>query len=107
MTQVKDKVQCLICLHYVALLEKYNIKRHYKPRLKEFAVDIGKLRLDELCQLEFILSKQKVLFTNMNKESEDALLAKYRCVLSETIARSSRFFTKGAFIKRLYDKGNI
>jgi hypothetical protein len=96
-TQAKDKVQCLICLHTISAMKEYNIKRHYETTHKDYEVYTGKLREDKLSQLDRSLCKQKSLFTNKIKESEDAVFASY--VLSGMIAKSSRPFTEGSFIK--------
>ena len=55
MILVKEKVQCLICLHIVAVIKEYNMKRHY-----EYAVYTGKLRKNKVCQLDSVVLIQKV-----------------------------------------------
>jgi len=56
----------------------------------------------KVVQLKASLSKQRHFFTNINKSSEDSVKANF--VLSEMIAKSSRPFTEGPFIKECFVK---
>ena len=56
----------------------------------------------KVVQLKASLSKQRNFFTNINKLSEDSVKASF--VLSEMIAKSSRPFTEGPFIKECFVK---
>jgi len=64
-TQVEANVQCLKCLHTVAVVKDYNIKRHYETTHMEYTVYTGKLSEDKLRRLESAVSKQKSYFTKI------------------------------------------
>ncbi|UYV64600.1 hypothetical protein LAZ67_3001273 [Cordylochernes scorpioides] len=69
-SEVKDKIICLICNNAISVLKLYNIKRHYEQHKSKY---------------------------DTYEESEAAVHASY--VLSEMIAKHSKPFTEGDFIK--------
>ena len=97
-TEVSDKIVCLICQQTIAVTKEYNIRRHYETMHKEkYSAYVGKLREDKVMQLKSAFSKQRSFFSNINQANEDSVRASF--VISEMIAKSSRPFTEGLFIK--------
>ena len=97
-TEVSDKIQCLVCQQTIAVPKEYNVRRHYETmHHAKYDVYEGKCREDKVLQLKSSLCKQRSLFTNINQCKEDSVRASF--ALSEMIAKSSRPFTEGLFIK--------
>ncbi|UYV64814.1 hypothetical protein LAZ67_3002058, partial [Cordylochernes scorpioides] len=68
--------------------------------LKEYSEDnsiFGLMRQEKLKEFKFGMKKQQFMFTKVSQESEAAVHANY--VLSEMIAKHSKPFTEGDFIK--------
>ena len=64
----------------------------------------GKVREEKIKQLKSTFCKQRSFFTNINQSNEDS--AKTSFVISEMIAKSSRPFTEGLFIKECLVKAS-
>lgn len=93
-----NKVQCLICCAIIAVRKEYNIRRHYDSLHKEkYHVYTGKIRHEKVSQLKSSLMKQRNFFSDINKTSEASVKASF--AISEIIAKSSRPFVEGSFIK--------
>ncbi|KAM4026817.1 general transcription factor II-I repeat domain-containing protein 2-like [Anomaloglossus baeobatrachus] len=104
-TEVGAKVQCLICFQFIAVLKDYNVRRHYMTHHGEqYEALSGKLRDEKVQQLKASLKKQRNLFSSINKASESSLKASF--VLSNMIAKYSRPFTEGQFIKDCFVKAS-
>ncbi|XP_075207832.1 general transcription factor II-I repeat domain-containing protein 2-like [Anomaloglossus baeobatrachus] len=104
-TEVGAKVQCLICFQFIAVLKDYNVRRHYMTHHGEqYEALSGKLRDEKVQQLKASLKKQRNLFSSINKASETSVKASF--VLSNMIAKSSRPFTEGQFIKDCFVKAS-
>ncbi|XP_075455099.1 general transcription factor II-I repeat domain-containing protein 2-like [Ascaphus truei] len=95
--EVKDKIICLICNNAISVPKLYNIKHHYEQHKSKYDNYEGLMRQDKLKELKLGLKKQQFMFTKVLQESEAALHASY--VLSELIAKHSKPFTEGDFIK--------
>ena len=94
-----EKVQCLICCAIIAVHKEYNIRRHYESlHKKKYHVYKGKMRQEKVSELKSSLVKQKNYFTDINKASEASVKASF--AISEMIAKSSRPFVEGKFIKQ-------
>jgi len=97
-TNVRDKIHCVICLQHIAVCKEYNVRRHYNSLHREqYDALSGKVREEKLEQLKSSFAQQRNLFNNSNKSSEDLVKASF--VISNMIAKSSRPFTEGQFIK--------
>ncbi|XP_075197600.1 general transcription factor II-I repeat domain-containing protein 2-like [Anomaloglossus baeobatrachus] len=104
-TEVGAKVQCLICFQFIAVLKDYNVRRHYMTHHGEqYEALSGKLRDEKVQQLKASLKKQRNLFSSINKASESSVKASF--VLSNMIAKYSRPFTEGQFIKDCFVKAS-
>ncbi|XP_056376172.1 general transcription factor II-I repeat domain-containing protein 2-like [Hyla sarda] len=95
--EVSDKIICLICNDAISVPKLYNIKRHYEQHKTKNDNYEGLMRQEKLKQLKLGLKKQQFMFTKVSQESEAAVHANY--VLSGLIAKHSKTFTKGYFIK--------
>lgn len=96
--EVKNIPTCLICKQSVSVSKEYNLRRHYETNhSKNYDQYTEKMRDEKLNELKKGLKFQQSLFLNANKISDAAVKCSY--VLSEKIARASKPFTDGEFIK--------
>ncbi|UYV78648.1 hypothetical protein LAZ67_16002269 [Cordylochernes scorpioides] len=96
-SEVKDKIICLICNNAISVPKLYNIKRHYEQHKSKYDTYEGLMRQEKLKEFKLRMKKQQFMFTKVSQESEAAVHASY--VLSEMIAKHSKPFTEGDFIK--------
>lgn len=97
-TVSRDKPICLICKQELAVLKEYNVKRHFDTHHAEkYSEYTGKLREEKAKELELALKRQQAVFHNVVHTSESAVKASY--VIAREIARTSRPFTEGEFVK--------
>ncbi|UYV76966.1 hypothetical protein LAZ67_14002602 [Cordylochernes scorpioides] len=96
-SEVKDKIICLICNNAISVPKLYNIKRHYEQHKSKYDTYEGLMRQENLKEFKLGMKKQQFMFTKVSQESEAAVHASY--VLSEMIAKHSKPFTEGDFIK--------
>ncbi|UYV64330.1 WDR19 [Cordylochernes scorpioides] len=96
-SEVKDKIICLICNNAISVPKLYNIKRHYEQHKSKYDTYEGLMRQEKLKEFKLGMKKQQFMFTKVSQESEAAVHASY--VLSEMIAKHSKSFTEGDFIK--------
>ncbi|XP_045442552.1 general transcription factor II-I repeat domain-containing protein 2-like [Pipistrellus kuhlii] len=95
--EVKNKIICLICNDAISVPKLYNINRHYEQHKSKYDHYEGLMRQEKLKELKLGLNKQQFVVTKVSQESEAAVHASY--VLSELIAKHSKPFTEGGFIK--------
>ena len=104
-TAVRDTTQCLIYQQKIAVMKKYNMRRHYKTMHRDKCdVYKGKVREEKVKQLKAAFCKQRSFFANINQSNEDFVRVSF--VISEMIAKSSRPFTEGLFIKECLVKAS-
>ncbi|KAB0803137.1 hypothetical protein PPYR_02406 [Photinus pyralis] len=96
--EVKEKIICLICNSTIGVSKLYNIKRHYEQHKTKFDQYEGLLRREKLKELKSKLKNQQLMFTRPMQENESAVRASY--ALSEMIAKHSKPFTEGEFVKQ-------
>ncbi|UYV84543.1 hypothetical protein LAZ67_X002574, partial [Cordylochernes scorpioides] len=96
-SEVKHKIICLICNNAISVPKLYNIKRHYEQHKSKYDTYEGLMRQEKLKEFKLGMKKQQFMFTKVSQESEAAVHASY--VLSEMIAKHSKHFTEGDFIK--------
>ena len=102
-TEFNGQIQCLICLQSISVPKEYNVRRHYDTmHRKQYEAITGKVRDKKVTQLKTAFANQRNVFRNLNKGSEDSVRASF--VVSEMIAKSSRSFTEGQFIKDCFIK---
>ena len=97
-TEVKGKAVCLVCGEQVAVLKDYNLNRHYTTKHAEKYGDLtdgDRARASETLLAK--LRKQQGCFTK-RYTSRDAA-AKTSFVIAHKIAKKSKPFSEGEFIK--------
>ena len=81
------------------------MRRHFETMHRDkYDAYQGKVREEKVKQLKSAFCKQRSFFVNINQSNEDS--AKTSFVISEMIAKSSRPFTKGLFIKECLVKAS-
>ncbi|XP_066239740.1 general transcription factor II-I repeat domain-containing protein 2-like [Saccopteryx leptura] len=97
-TQVGDKINCLICLQCISVPKEYNVRRHYDTlHGQQFAALTGTIRKEKVRHLKASFANQRNFFKRVNTASEDSVKVSF--VVSEMIAKASRPFTEGQFVK--------
>lgn len=95
---VGEKPICLVCNESISVVKEYNIKRHYESKhSSKFAHLQGQIRIDKVEALKKQLQRQQYSFHKQNDDSEASVKVSY--IISEKIARKSKPFTDGDFIK--------
>ena len=104
-TAVRDTTPCLICQQKIAVMKEYNMHRHYETMLRDkYNAYKGKVREEKVKQLQAAFCKQRSFFANINQSNKDSVRNSF--VISEMIAKSSRPFTEGLFIKECLVKAS-
>ena len=89
---------CLICRESVTVMKDYNCKRHYETKHAATFDDVkGEARKNKIDQLVKRLSSEQKFFTK--KVNENKTFVRAGCAVAQIIARSSRPFTDGDFVK--------
>jgi len=96
-SEINNKILCLICKSVISVPKLYNIKRHYEQHKSKYDQYEGLLRQEKLKEFISGYKKQQIMFTKIPQENEAAVKVSY--VLSELIAKHSKPFTEGDFIK--------
>lgn len=92
-----EKAICLICRESV-FAKKYNIERHYESmHKKKYALFEKELREEKLNELKKKLKAQQNVFCKPREINASTVKVSY--VLSQMIAKSSKPFSEGDFIK--------
>jgi len=103
-TEVSDKIQCIICQQMISVPKEYNVRRHYETmHRKNYDAYAGKIKEDKVMQLKSALCKQRSFFTNVNQCNKDSVRASF--AISEMIEKSSLPITEGFVYKRMYFNG--
>jgi hypothetical protein len=96
--ETNARIQCLICQQTIAVAKEFNLSRHYNTHHgNKFKNFIGKVRTEKIVQFKSSFEQQTNLFAKCNKTTEDSVKASY--VLCEMIAKASKPFTEGLFVK--------
>uniref|UniRef100_A0A669BDA4 SPIN-DOC-like zinc-finger domain-containing protein n=1 Tax=Oreochromis niloticus TaxID=8128 RepID=A0A669BDA4_ORENI len=97
-TEIKGKAVCLVCGTQVAVLKDYNLNRHYTTKHEDKYKNLSeKERARVSDALLAKLQTQQGLFTKLHTTREAAVRTSY--VISHKIARKSKAFSDGEFIK--------
>ncbi|XP_074513994.1 general transcription factor II-I repeat domain-containing protein 2A-like [Sebastes fasciatus] len=97
-TEVKGKAVCLVCGVQVAVFKDYNLNRHYVTKHEEKYKNLSEQeRARESDALLAKLQNQQGLFTKCCTSRDAAVKTSY--VISHKIARKSKPFSDGEFIK--------
>ncbi|XP_060797901.1 general transcription factor II-I repeat domain-containing protein 2B-like [Neoarius graeffei] len=98
--EVGGKPVCLICSQQVAVSKEYNVKRHYETHADKYSQFTGQRRTEKLNELASNLQKQQAAFSKSRETHEGAVKASY--IIAWEIAKVSKPFSEGAFIKDKY-----
>ena len=97
-TEVKGKAVCLVCGVQVAVFKDYNLNRHYVTKHEEKYKNVSEQEhAKESDALLAKLQNQQGLFTKCCTSRDAAVKTSY--VISHKIARKSKPFSDGEFIK--------
>ena len=99
----KGKQLCLVCRQTVALSKAYNVKKHYESFHEEKYVTInGNMRGDLVKKLKHSSSAEQNVSKKPVQQTENAVTAFF--IVAEEIARSSKPFTDGEFVRSCINK---
>lgn len=97
-TEFNGKAVCLVCLHQVAVLKEYNVRRHYESlHADKYNNFQGQQRREKVNELLAGLKKQQSVFTHSQEISDAAVKASY--LIANEIAVASKPFSEGEFVK--------
>ncbi|KAL3860609.1 hypothetical protein ACJMK2_010707 [Sinanodonta woodiana] len=89
---------CLICNELVAIMNDYNLRRHYKIRHNDdFGKFEGRMREDKLASLKKNLAVQQNICNKVSWQTDAAMRASYEVAVA--IAKQGKPFTDGEFVK--------
>ena len=98
-TVAGDVSHYLNCQKSIAVMKEYNMRRHNETMRKdEYDWYKGEVRKEKPKRMKSSLCKQRSMLANINLFHKKAVRASF--ALSEMIAKSSRPFTEGLFIKK-------
>jgi len=104
-TVVRDAGHCLICNQNTAVMKEYNMRWHFETMHRDkYDAYKGKIREEKVKQLKSAFCKQRSFFASINQSNKDSVRASF--VISGMIAKSSRPFTEGLFIKECLVKAS-
>lgn len=94
-----EKPVCLLCYEAVSVVKEYNLRRHFDTK---HGAKYAKVSLHEKQQivkeLKGKLRSQQNLFTKATTKNDAAVKASF--MVAEEIARASKSFSEGAFLKQ-------
>ncbi|KAJ1125806.1 hypothetical protein NDU88_004224 [Pleurodeles waltl] len=94
-----DKPVCLICYEAVAVMKEYNLRRHFETKHgAKFANLSHQEKQQKVQELKGSLHSQRNIFAKMTAKNDAAVKASY--LVAEEIARASKCFSEGAFVKQ-------
>jgi hypothetical protein len=88
---------CLLCTKSLSVNKEYNLKRHFTSRCADHQKTDGQLRKDEIQTLKKNLDTQQQMFNKQRTQHHSIVKASF--VVSEKIAKHSKSFGEGEFIK--------
>ena len=102
-TEVKGKPICLLCGDSVSVMKEYNLRRHYETSQKHTDRETYKnmdteQKQQKVEELKRCLKSQQSLFTKAKSQAEAAVKASF--IVAHEVAKSSRPFTEGDFLKQ-------
>lgn len=90
---------CLICQEAVAVLKEYNLRRHFETKHgAKYANLSHQEKQQKVQELKKNLHFQQNLFANASAKNDAAVKASF--IVAEEIARASKCFSEGAFLKQ-------
>lgn len=94
-----EKPVCLLCSEAVSVIKEYNLRRHYETK---HGAKYAKVSLQEkqaiVKELKGNLRSQQNVFTKATAKNDAAVKASF--IVAEEIARTSKSFSEGAFVKQ-------
>lgn len=95
----REKPICLLCCEAVSVVKEYNIRRHFDTRHRDKYAKFSLQEKKQIVQeLKGKLQSQQDMFTKATAQSDAAVKASF--IVAEEIARASKCFSEGAFLKR-------
>jgi len=96
--RLNSSAVCLICRESVTVLKDFNCKRHYETKHASTFDDVkGAARNNKIELLKKGLMAQQNFFTKKSAENKCSVCAS--CKVAQIVAKSSRLFTDGDFVK--------
>ena len=90
---------CLVCYEVVSVVKEYNLRRHFETK---HGAKYAQFSLQEkqriAAELIGILQSQQNMFTKATSKNDAAVKASF--IVAEEIARASKSFSEGAFLKQ-------
>lgn len=77
--------------------KEFNIKRHYESKHSKYSEYTGLIRIDKIKALKKSISKQQMVFTKINENSEKG--TRVSLAISHLIAKNMKPFSDGEFVK--------
>ena len=98
MDTFNGKLVCLLCRESLSVMKEFNCKRHYETKHAAVYNELnGDLRRKKIEQLKKTLSVEQSFFTRKSQETK--CLTRASCKVAQIIAKSSRPFTDGDFVR--------
>ncbi|XP_028663975.1 general transcription factor II-I repeat domain-containing protein 2-like [Erpetoichthys calabaricus] len=99
-TYLKDRPVCLVCGANVSVPKEYNLRRHYETKHQDMYKDLDTTqRSQKVEETKRGLVSQQNMFKKATAQNEATVKASY--IVAEEIAKSTRSFNEGEFIKKI------
>ena len=95
--ECKGQTCCLVCGANVAVMKKYNIRRHYAKHQNKYKDLYMKQKLQKVEEMKRSLVSQQTMFTKAKSQSEAAVKASF--IVVAEIAKLAQPFNEGEFVK--------
>lgn len=97
-TEAKGKAVCLVCGEQIAVFKDYNLNRHYETKHAEKYKNLTEAERARVSEdLLAKLQRQQGIFTKLHSSRDAAVRTSF--VISHKIARNSKPFSDGEFVK--------
>ena len=93
-----EKTVCLLCHEAVSVVKEYNVRRHFDTKHGAKYAKFSFQKTADCPKLKGGLQSQQKMFTKAVAKNEAAVTASF--IVSEEIARASKSFSEGAFLKQ-------
>lgn len=95
----REKPMCLVCKETLAVAKEFNLRRHYETKHKAKYGDLShEEKRQKAGELKKALELQQNMFTVAKRQCDAAVKASF--IVCQEIAKSSRSFSEGAFLKQ-------
>ena len=98
LTEIAEKSVCLICRSSVEVIKEFNLSQHYEAKHQDMLINLNTAQKQQKAEeLKKNPTYQQTLFTKAKSQNQAAVKASF--IVAEEIAKSSRPFTEGEFLK--------